>query len=72
MDDWKTPKKILVILAHPDDPEFFCGGSIAKWIREGNSVHYALLTKGEKGINDTFFDVEKIVEILTNALNQLE
>jgi LmbE family N-acetylglucosaminyl deacetylase len=51
---WLTPQKILVILAHPDDPEFFCGGTIAKWISEGHQVSYCLLTKGEKGINENF------------------
>jgi LmbE family N-acetylglucosaminyl deacetylase len=54
MKTWNTFQKILIILAHPDDPEFFCGASIAKWIKEGNLVTYFLLTRGEKGINDHF------------------
>jgi LmbE family N-acetylglucosaminyl deacetylase len=62
---WLTPQKILVILAHPDDPEFFCGGTLAKWIIEGHEVSYCLLTKGEKGINENFYpdDVNLIKEI---------
>ncbi len=28
---WDSPQNILVILAHPDDPEFFCGATIARW-----------------------------------------
>ena len=24
-------QKVLVVLAHPDDPEYFCGGSVARW-----------------------------------------
>ena len=28
-DAWETHQKILVILAHPDDPEFFCGATLA-------------------------------------------
>jgi LmbE family N-acetylglucosaminyl deacetylase len=59
---WEESKKILVILAHPDDPEFFCGGTIAKWVSEGHEVSYLLLTKGEKGINE-HFDPEDIQEI---------
>ncbi len=43
------PKKILVILAHPDDPEFFCGATLAKWAKEGHQITYHLLTCGEKG-----------------------
>ena len=48
-DDWKTPQKILVILAHPDDPEFFCGATISRWTRAGHKVVYWLLTCGDKG-----------------------
>jgi len=51
MSNWDTPQKILVILAHPDDPEFFCGGTLAKWALEGHEIHYLLLTCGDKGRN---------------------
>lgn len=50
-DTWNTPQNILVILAHPDDPEFFCGGTLAKWARAGHSITYLLLTCGDKGFN---------------------
>lgn len=49
---WDSPQKILVILAHPDDPEFFCGGTIARWAREGHCISYCLLTRGDKGSGD--------------------
>ena len=49
MDEWETPQKILVILAHPDDPEFFCGATIARWTSAGHRVVYWLLTCGDKG-----------------------
>lgn len=42
---------ILVILAHPDDPQFFCGGTLAKWAREGHSITYIIVTAGDKGFN---------------------
>jgi LmbE family N-acetylglucosaminyl deacetylase len=51
-EGWKNPQNILVILAHPDDPEFFCGGSIARWTTEGHQVSYCLLTCGDKGTKD--------------------
>ncbi len=65
MKTWETSQKILVILAHPDDPEFFCGGTIAKWVGEGNLVSYLLLTRGEKGVNDHFNpdDIKEIIQI---------
>jgi LmbE family N-acetylglucosaminyl deacetylase len=50
-DSWNTPQKILVILAHPDDPEFFCGATLARWARAGHAITYYLLTCGDKGFN---------------------
>lgn len=50
---WTEPRRILVILAHPDDPEFFCGGTLAQWARDGHSLQYLLLTCGDKGYNPT-------------------
>jgi LmbE family N-acetylglucosaminyl deacetylase len=49
---WETPQNILVVLAHPDDPEFFCGATLARWARAGHNVTYYLLTCGDKGYND--------------------
>ncbi len=51
-EGWIEPQRILVILAHPDDPEFFCGGSIARWASLGHEIHYCLLTRGDKGTQD--------------------
>lgn len=56
MDDlsvkWPEKQKILVILAHPDDPEFFCGATLARWAKAGHEISYTLLTCGDKGRND--------------------
>lgn len=51
-EGWNEGKKILVILAHPDDPEFFCGATLARWSQQGHEVRYCLLTKGQKGAPD--------------------
>ncbi len=48
---WTEKQQILVILAHPDDPEFFCGGTLARWTKAGHEVNYVLLTCGDKGRN---------------------
>ena len=50
---WAGKRRILVVLAHPDDPEFFCGGTLARWARAGHQIEYYLLTCGDKGYNDT-------------------
>lgn len=57
---WETPQRILVILAHPDDPEFFCGATIARWTAAGHQVNYWLLTCGEKGSQDPEFDPQEL------------
>lgn len=46
------PQKAMVIMAHPDDPEFFCGGLVALWAQHGTKVEYLLLTNGNKGSDD--------------------
>jgi LmbE family N-acetylglucosaminyl deacetylase len=51
-DTWDSPQNILVILAHPDDPEFFCGATLALWAHAGHHITYQLLTCGDKGFND--------------------
>jgi LmbE family N-acetylglucosaminyl deacetylase len=48
---WTSPQNILVILAHPDDPEFFCGATLAQWARAGHQITYVLMTCGDKGFN---------------------
>jgi LmbE family N-acetylglucosaminyl deacetylase len=53
MENWDSPQNILVILAHPDDPEFFCGATLAKWARAGHHITYQLLTCGDKGFNES-------------------
>lgn len=48
----ETPPSVLVLLAHPDDPEYFCGGTVARWSSEGRSIAYCLVTSGDKGADD--------------------
>ena len=51
-DEPTGPKKIAVVMAHPDDAEFICAGTIARWADEGHEVVYVLLTSGDKGSDD--------------------
>ena len=62
-DNWDTPQRILVILAHPDDPEFFCGGTVARWTLAGHQVSYCLLTCGEKGTKDRSLTTDAICSL---------
>jgi LmbE family N-acetylglucosaminyl deacetylase len=48
----ESPKKVLVITPHPDDADFWCSGTIAKWLGNGATVRYVLCTDGGKGTTD--------------------
>ena len=41
--------RILIVVAHPDDIDFACGGSVARWAGEGHEVSYCILTDGDAG-----------------------
>lgn len=41
--------RILVISAHPDDVDFGCAGTLAKFALEGAEIFYTICTSGEKG-----------------------
>lgn len=40
----------LIVVSHPDDPEYGMAAAVAKWTREGKRVTYILATSGEAGI----------------------
>ena len=44
--------RVMVIGAHPDDPEFGAGGTIAKLAAQGKEITYVLATSGDKGSHD--------------------
>lgn len=49
-----TPRfaSAMVLFAHPDDAEYMCGGTVARWAREGTQVHYVVATDGSAGSNE--------------------
>jgi LmbE family N-acetylglucosaminyl deacetylase len=53
----------MVIMAHPDDPEFFCGGTIAAWCAAGTHMSYLILTNGNKGSDLPDMTPEKLAAI---------
>ncbi|MCU1346765.1 MAG: hypothetical protein JWL70_3031 [Acidimicrobiia bacterium] len=56
-----TPAVALAIGAHPDDIEFGCGATLAKWAAGGCLVHHLVLTDGSKGSWDPKIDVAALV-----------
>lgn len=58
-----TPEKAMVIVAHPDDIEFSCAGTVARWVNEGAEVAYVLCTSGDVGIAEKEMTKEKAAKI---------
>ncbi len=50
--EFKPPKRLMTIHAHPDDQEFTVGGTIAKWTRQGTEVICVCITSGDSGSNE--------------------
>src|SRR5258708_9500112 len=42
-------ERVLAIIAHPDDAEFWFGGTVARWTDDGIQVVYCVLTDGSGG-----------------------
>ncbi len=56
------PSRALAIGAHPDDIEFGCGATLARWAQRGGcSVHHLVLTDGSKGTWDAQADPATLV-----------
>ena len=58
-----TVKRVLGVFAHPDDPEFFCGGTFARWAAEGAEITFVLATSGDKGSSDPEMTSPRLIEI---------
>ena len=44
--------RALVVAAHPDDIEFGCAGTVARWVDDGAEVTYCIVTDGSTGTQD--------------------
>jgi len=59
--DLPTPARALAIAAHPDDVEFQCGATLAKWADDGCVVSHLICTDGSKGTWDVGADLPRLV-----------
>jgi LmbE family N-acetylglucosaminyl deacetylase len=57
--EW-IPKSAMTIFAHPDDTEFSCGGTVAKWAGAGCEITYVLCTSGNVGTHDIKYSPESL------------
>jgi len=58
-----TPESAMAIFAHPDDIEFTCAGTLARWARSGARISHVLCTSGEVGINKNGMTKPRAAEI---------
>jgi LmbE family N-acetylglucosaminyl deacetylase len=56
-----VPRRALAIAAHPDDVEFQCGGTFAKWAAAGCVINHLICTDGSKGSWDPRADLGALV-----------
>jgi LmbE family N-acetylglucosaminyl deacetylase len=63
MNDFYVPESVMVIVAHPDDVEFSCAGTLARWAKKGTRICYVLCTSGEVGIAESGMTKTKATEI---------
>jgi len=61
--DLPVPRRALAIGAHPDDIDFGCGGTLAKWAAAGCAVTELVLTDGSKGSWDPTADRATLVAL---------
>jgi LmbE family N-acetylglucosaminyl deacetylase len=58
-----TPARALAVGAHPDDVEFGCGATLAKWAAAGCEIHHVICTDGSKGSWDPTEDIARLVAV---------
>lgn len=57
------PRRVLALVAHPDDVEFMAGGLVSTWARAGVELHYAITTDGQGGTMDPAMTRERLGEL---------
>jgi LmbE family N-acetylglucosaminyl deacetylase len=57
------PESAMAIVAHPDDIEFSCAGTMARWAKAGARICYVLCTSGDVGIDQPGMTRAKATEI---------
>lgn len=66
------PESAIALFAHPDDPEFLAGGTIAQWTDAGCQVSYVIMTDGRAGDMGLRGDPDPISEAALVARRQEE
>ncbi len=59
--DLPVPECALAVAAHPDDVEFGCGATFARWAAAGCRIVHVICTDGSKGTWDPNADLDALV-----------
>jgi len=59
--DISVPQRALAVGAHPDDIEFGCGGTLAKWAAKGCVLLHVVCTDGARGSWNPEVDMAELV-----------
>ena len=59
--DMPVPAVAVAVGAHPDDIDFGCGATLAKWAAHGCVTHHVVMTDGSKGTWDPRVDTTALV-----------
>jgi LmbE family N-acetylglucosaminyl deacetylase len=62
-ESFYVPESAMAIMAHPDDIEFTCVGTLARWAKAGARIIYVLCTSGDVGIDKPGMTREQATEI---------
>ena len=57
MSEFEQNKVAMVVVAHEDDAEFACAGTIATWVKDGWDAYYVICADGDSGGSDNAMDV---------------
>ena len=63
MSTFYVPESAMAIVAHPDDIEFSCVGTVARWVKAGARIAYVLCTSGDVGIDEPGMTKSRATEI---------
>ena len=56
-------KRVLIVMAHPDDCDFGAGGTIAQWTSQGIEVSYCIITNGDQGGEESGIPLEQMAAV---------
>jgi LmbE family N-acetylglucosaminyl deacetylase len=62
-NNFYIPESAMAIVAHPDDIEFSCAGTLARWAKAGARTSYVCCTSGDVGIDSPEMTRARATEI---------